>query len=90
MATLELVRIYLREARKIDYDCAPPIFDDFRGTIELLDRRSKDFVYQAVDLVAELRRFGQNVRRINQTRFLAQVALVAISIAVGVLLGRWL
>lgn len=61
MATLELVRIYLRETRCNDAESAPPSFDDFRGTVELLDRRSKAFIHQAADLVAELRRFGQNV-----------------------------
>ena len=92
MATLELVRIYLRESRKIDNEpgAAPPSFDDFRGTIELLDRRSKAFVHQATDLVAELRRFGQNVRRLNQTRFIAQLAVIAISVVAGILISRWL
>jgi len=88
MATLELVRIYLREARTIDNESAPPSFDDFRGTIELLDRRSSPFIHQAADLVAELRRFRQNVQRINQTRLTAQLAIIALSIAVGFLVGR--
>lgn len=92
MATLELVRIYLREPYRIDKqpDTVPPSFDDFRSTIELLDRRSKAFIHQATDLVAELRRFGQNVRRLNQTRFVTQLVLVAISLAVGALFARWL
>lgn len=88
MATLELVRIHLREARKIDNDSAPPSFDDFRGTIELLDRRSKAFIHQTADLVAELRRFGQNVGRINQTRLITQLAVIALSIVAGFLIGR--
>ena len=92
MATLELVRIYLREAHTIDKQpgTVPPSFDDFRNTIELLDRRSKAFIHQATDLVAELRRFGQNVRRLNRTRFVTQLILVAISLAVGASLARWL
>ena len=49
IAALELVRIYLRHAREIDDNpgAPPPSFEDFRGTIELLDRRSKSFVQQA-------------------------------------------
>jgi hypothetical protein len=88
MATLELVRIYLHEVRRIDNESAPPSFDDFRGTIELLDRRSKAFIHQATDLAAELRHFGQNVRRINQTRLVTQLTLTALSIVAGFLIAR--
>jgi hypothetical protein len=70
IAALDLVRIYLQHSPKIDEatDAAPPSFEDFRGTIELLDRRSKAFVQQTTDLVGELRRFGQSVKRINRER----------------------
>jgi hypothetical protein len=90
IAALELVRIYLRHAREIDNDpiAPPPSFEDFRGTIELLDRRSKSFVQQAADIVGELRRFGQSVERINRSRFLMQLVLVALGILAGVLIGR--
>lgn len=90
MATLELIRIYLHETPKIDNDAAPPSFDDFRGTIELLDRRSKAFIQQSADLIAELRRFGQNLRRLNHARLVGQIVLVGISIIAGALLARWL
>jgi hypothetical protein len=51
IAALELVRIYLRHAREVDDKpgTLPPSFEDFRSTIELLDRRSKSFVQQAID-----------------------------------------
>ena len=68
----------------------PPSFEDFRGTIELLDRRSKSFVQQAADIVGELRRFGQSVERLNRSRFLTQLMLVALGIIAGVLIGRLL
>jgi hypothetical protein len=92
IAALDLVRIYLRNARKIDDDqeAPPPSFEDFRSTIELLDRRSKSFVQQAADIVAELRRFGQAVERLNRSRFLAQLMLVALGIAAGILIDRLL
>ena len=53
IAALELVRVYLQHARHTDDspDFAIPSFEDFRGTIELLDRRSKSFINQASDLV---------------------------------------
>ena len=92
IAALELVRIYLQNARKIGDDPAAllPSFEDFRATIELLDRRSKNFIHQAADTTGELRRFGQSVERFNQSRFLTQLILVALGVVVGILIGRWL
>jgi hypothetical protein len=34
-----------------------------------------------------LRRFGQSVERLNRSRFLAQLMLVALGIVIGVLVG---
>jgi hypothetical protein len=92
IAVLELVRIYLKHSREIDNDPAalPPSFEDFRGTIELLDRRSKAFIHQATDLIAELRRFGHNVSRINRARFITHCVCAAFGAAVGVLIDRLL
>src|ERR1700681_2235253 len=69
IAALELVRIYLKHSRETDNDPAasPPSFEDFRGTVELLDRRWKAFIHQAADLVAEMRRFGHQTSRINRS-----------------------
>jgi hypothetical protein len=92
IAVLELVRIYLQHAGPISEDpnAAPLRFDDFRSTIELLDRRSKSFINQAADLVSELRRFGQNVGRLNRARAITQLALVALGAVAGVLIDRCL
>jgi hypothetical protein len=90
IAALGLVRVYLQHARHTDdsQDTTIPSFDDFRGTIELLDRRSKSFVNQASDLVGELRRFGQNVERLNRIRLVMLLAMVALAGVVGALIGR--
>jgi hypothetical protein len=90
IATLELVRVYLKHARHSDdsQDFAIPSFEDFRGTIELLDRRSKSFVNQASDLVGELRRFGHNVERLNRVRLVTVFVAVALATMIGVLIGR--
>ena len=92
IAALELVRIYLQNSRKNDEatDATPPSFEDFRSTIELLDRRSKAFVQQATDLIGELRRFGQNVSRINRARFITHCVCAAFGAGAGVLLDRLL
>ncbi len=90
IAALELVRIYLQHTRHTDdnQDTAIPSFEDFRGTIELLDRRAKSFINQASDLVAELRRFGQNVERLNRVRFVTLLLMIALAAIAGVLIGR--
>jgi hypothetical protein len=92
IAALDLVRIYLHHSRKVDEatDAAPPSFEDFRGTIELLDRRSKAFIHQATDLVGELRRFGHNVTRINRARFITHCVCAAFGAVAGVLIDRLL
>jgi hypothetical protein len=90
LAVLELVRLQIQHARanRDDTDAAPPSFEDFRGTIELLDRRSKAFVQQATDLTAELRRFALNVQRINRARLITQLLLIALGGAIAGLLTR--
>ena len=92
IATLELVRIYLQHSRKIDdaSDVAPPSFEDFRSTIELLDRRSKAFVQQATDLVGELRRVGQSLKRVNGERLIIHCIGAAMGALVGLLIDRLL
>lgn len=89
IAALELVRVYLQHARHDDsQDAVIPSFDDFRSTIELLDRRSKSFINQASDLVGELRRFGQNVESLNRVRLVTLLAMIALAAVVGALIGR--
>lgn len=92
IAALELVRIYLLYSRNIEdgSDAAPPSFEDFRSTIELLDRRSKAFVQQATDLIGELRRFGQNVKRVNGERLIIHCLGAAMGALVGILIDRLL
>ena len=92
IAALELVRIYLNQARPISDEpkFTSPSFEDFRSTVELLDRRSKSFINQASDLVTELRRFGQNVARLNRARAITQLLLIALGAVAGVLIDRCL
>jgi hypothetical protein len=92
IAVLELVRLQLQHAshERDGAQTAPPSFEEFRGTVELLDRRSKAFISQAADLIAELRRFGQNVQRLNRFRFAVVVLMTVLGVAAGLVAGRWL
>ena len=90
LAVLDLVRLQLQHAHA-DHerdDSAPPSFEDFRSTIELLDRRSKNFINQATDLVAELRRFSLNLSRLNRERVFGQMLLLFAGVIVGALVNR--
>ncbi len=91
IATLDLVRLYLEHnGDRAPRDDAPiPSFEDFRGTIELLDRRSKSFINQSCDLVAEMRRFGQNVERLNRAHLVLLLVLIGCASVVGFLVARW-
>jgi hypothetical protein len=92
IAVLELVRLQLQHAshERDGTQTSRPSFEEFRGTVELLDRRSKVFIGQAADLVAELRRFGQNVQRLNRFRFAVVVVMTALGVAAGLFAGCWL
>lgn len=91
IATLDLVRVYLEHSRdQAPRDDAPiPSFEDFRGTVELLDRRSKSFINQASDLVAEMRRFGQQVERLDRAHVALLLVLIGCASLVGFLISRW-
>lgn len=91
IAAMELARIYIQHATRTDgAEAEIPSFEDFRGTIELLDRRSKSFINQVSDLVAEFRRFGQNLNRLNRVRWFTLLLLIVLSGAVGALICRLL
>jgi hypothetical protein len=92
IAVLELVRIHLQHAHEIDDDpeAPPPPFEEFRSVIELLDRRSKSFVQQAADVMGEMRRFGQSIERVNETRLALHLTLTAFGVVFGLLLGKFL
>lgn len=91
IATLDLVRLYLEHNRdRVQRDDAPiPSFEDFRDTIDLLDRRSKSFISQASDLVAEMRRLRQNVERVNRAHLALLLLLIGCASLLGFLLARW-
>lgn len=92
IAVLELVRLQVQHARvdRDDSAIAPPSFEDFRSTIELLDRRSKALVQQATDLIGEMRRFGNNLRRSSRGKILTNSVLFLAGLLIGVLMVRCL
>lgn len=90
LAVLDLVRLAVRHPAKTDHvEALPPTFEEFRATMELLDSRSKAFVNQSADLIAELRRFAQTVQRFNDNRMATLVLWTIIALCGGIGLG-WL
>lgn len=90
IAVLELVRLQLQHARPIHEhdDATPPSFEDFRGTIEQLDRRSKAFVQQATDLTGELRRVTLGLRRINRAGIASLILILTLGLIIGAFATR--
>jgi hypothetical protein len=90
LAVLDLVRLAVRHpAKSNEAESLPPTFEEFRTTMELLDSRSKAFVNQSADLIAELRRFAQTAQRLNDIRAGTLVLLVMLATSVGIGIG-WL
>jgi hypothetical protein len=95
IAVLELVRLAVHHpAKSGGAGSLPPTFEEFRTTMGLLDMRSKAFVNQSADLIAELRRFAQTAERLKDIRATILVLLVALAtgggIGIGWLLCKWL
>lgn len=88
LAVLDLVRLAVRHPAKADpVESLPPTFEEFRATMELLDSRSKAFVNQSTDLVAELRRFAQTIQRLNDNRMATLVLWTVSALCGGIGLG---
>ena len=91
LAVLDLVRLALQHPPSPDAATVslPPSFEEFRGTMELLDARSKDFVKQSTALAGDLRVFAQTAQRLNDSRTAALVLMLTLGAAVGIGAG-WL
>ena len=90
LAVLELMRLQLQHvqaSRPVD-NAAPPTFEDFRSTIELLDRRSKGVRSARNGVVRELRQFGPFVGRLNCARVFSLIVAVLLGVIVGALAAR--
>jgi hypothetical protein len=89
IAVLELVRLAVRHPQKSDCPEAspPPTFEEFRTTIETLDARSKSFVSQSTDLIAEMRRLAQTVQKLNEKQSGGLLMAVLFAMAAGVGIG---
>jgi hypothetical protein len=92
IAALELVRIYLKHSRETDNDptASPPSFEDFRGTIELLDRRSKAFVHKPPTLSLSCDDSGKTSLASIEHTLATHAVFIALGAVAGVLIDRLL
>ena len=92
IAVLELARIYLLHSSAITAtpESKPPSFDDLRITIESLNSCAKSFAGRSSDIIVNLRKFSQNIERINQARWLTHFAFGTLGMVIGALFARWI
>lgn len=91
LATLELFHIYF-EGLQPDAAAAqrPLLFEEFRGSLELVDERAKSFVKQSAELIAEMRTFSALRDQLHSYRAVGIILLALAAGGVGVLLGKFI
>ncbi len=92
VAVLDLVRLAVQHPPKpeVATSSLPPSFEEFRGTMELLDARSKAFIAQSTTLIGELRTFTHAMQRLNDRRASMLALALVLGLASGVALGWFL
>lgn len=87
LACLELFDLYVSSHRQRAPDSPPLRFEEFRSTLELLDRRSKGFTKQAAELTHELRQAEQTHRQLRRASLFSVVLTALAAFAAGLLTG---
>jgi len=89
LATLELLEIYFR------YRQPPPsqsaaTFEEFRGSLEELDRHARKFNSQSTELIRELRTIPEMKKRFASYRAITVFVIALLALIAGVLVGKFL
>jgi hypothetical protein len=87
LAMVELLHVYLKSFAPSLQRSDSPTFGEFRGSIELLDQRTKTFSKQATELIQELRMVS---RKMGSPTLPGKLFIYLIIFAVGVLTGSLL
>jgi hypothetical protein len=89
LASLELFHIYLRTSEPSANGSRSPTFEEFRESLELLDRRTKAFVKQAAELIQELRKLPEATRHLRSARWFILLFLLLGAVATGIFIGKF-
>jgi len=92
LATLELFHIYFEGLQVRDAATAhrPLLFEEFRGSLELVDERAKSFVKQSAELIGEMRTFSALQEQLRSFRASGIILLALAAAGAGVLLGKFI
>ncbi|MDB6175524.1 MAG: hypothetical protein JWL59_4835 [Chthoniobacteraceae bacterium] len=90
MASLELVRIYLLHAPSGSPESGieRPSYQEFRDTVELLNKCAETFAKQSLDLTFELRRVGSLNQQKNEPPIGLLMIITGLALLAGILIGR--
>ncbi len=90
LATLELFHIYFEGLQSNSTPSQRPLlFEEFRGSLELMDERAKSFVKQSTELIAEMRTFSALRKQLRSYRATVMVLVAVASSGAGVLVGKF-
>ena len=87
LAAVELWEIYFTHAQL--NGPKPPSFEDFRSTMEQLERLCGDFTGRAAEIIEEVRAVPKIRTDLNRFSMFALVFIAALALFAGILIGRF-
>ena len=90
LAAVELWEIYFNHAQINPSLERLPSFEDFRGTLEQLERLGGDFTGRAGEIIQELRLIPKIRSDLNQFPMFALVFTAVVALLAGVLIGKFM
>ena len=90
LAAVELWEIYFTHAQLSSPKERLPSLEDFRGTLEQLERLGGDFTGRAGEIIQELRAVPKIRSDLNQFPVFALVFTAALALLAGILIGKFM
>jgi len=90
LAAVELWEIYFTHAQLSSPKERLPSFEDFRDTLEQLERLGGDFTGRAGEIIQELRAVPKIRSDLNQFPVFALVFTAALALLAGILIGKFM
>jgi hypothetical protein len=89
LAALELWEIYFNHAKLHPATDRIPSFDEFRSSLQQLDRLSKGFTKQVGEVIQELRAVPKIKSELNRFPVFALVFTALVALLAGILIGKF-
>jgi hypothetical protein len=88
LAAVEMWEIYFNHAQPNEPTERVPTFDEFRSTMQQLERPSGDFTGRAAEIIKESREVPKIRSDLNRFPIFALVFSAALALLAGILIGR--